>query len=132
MEPKPTPFTTIDEYIAGFPPETQAILQELRAVIRAAAPEAQEKISYQMPTFALHGNLVHFAAWKTHIGLYPTASGTQAFQQELAAYTTSKGAVRFPLDQPLPFDLIRKIVAFRVEEARQKAAQKKTRRKPLG
>lgn len=121
---QPTP-TTIDEYIAGFSPEIQAILQEIRAVIRAAAPAAEEAISYQMPTFRLKGNLVHFAAFKEHIGFYPTPSGTEHFQQALAAYKGGKGSVRFPLEQPIPYDLIREIVEFRVAENLAKAAAKK-------
>jgi uncharacterized protein YdhG (YjbR/CyaY superfamily) len=118
-------FATIDEYIAGFSPDIQAILQEIRATVRAAAPDAEEAISYQMPTFRLKGNLVHFAAFKEHIGFYPTPSGTERFQQALAAYKGGKGSVRFPLDQPIPYDLIREIVEFRVAENLAKAAAKK-------
>ena len=109
-------FSSIDEYIAAFPEEIQKILEELRATIKSAAPGAEEKISYQMPTFALKGNLVHFAAHKKHIGFYPTPSGIQAFEQELFIYETSKGAIKFPIDKPLPLDLISKIVKFRVNE----------------
>ena len=109
-------FTTIDEYIAMFPAETQSLLAELRATIRTSAPEAQEKISYQMPTFAQAGNLVHFAAHKEHIGFYPAPSAIEAFRAELAPFESSKGAVRFPIDRPLPLDLIRRIVAYRVAE----------------
>lgn len=116
---------TIDEYIAGFPPAVREILQKVRETVRQAAPDAEEKISYQMPTFALHGNLVHFAAFKHHLGFYPTPTGTAHFQKELAAYKGAKGSVQFPLDQPIPYALIRKIVKFRVKENRQKAAQKK-------
>jgi uncharacterized protein YdhG (YjbR/CyaY superfamily) len=119
---------TIDEYIAGFPPDIQAILQEIRMTIHAAAPDAQETISYQMPTFTLHGNLVHFAAFKQHIGFYPTPSGTEQFQQALALYKGGKGSVRFPLDQPMPFDLISEIVKFRVEENLAKAAAKQKKK----
>jgi uncharacterized protein YdhG (YjbR/CyaY superfamily) len=117
----------IDEYIEQFPLEIQEILQELRHTIRDAAPEAQEKLSYQMPTFALHGNLVHFAAYKNHIGFYPTPSGIEGFENELSLYESSKGAVKFPIDQPLPLELIGRIVNFRVEEnlAKAKAKQKK-------
>lgn len=107
---------TIDEYIAGFPQDVQKILQELRAVIKAAAPQAQEKISYQMPAFYFHGNLVYFAAYKSHIGFYPTSSGIAHFKEELSGYEISKGTVRFPLDSPLPTELIQRIVAFRVQE----------------
>lgn len=116
MENTKNSFTSIDEYIATFPAEIQKILQEFRAVVHETAPQAAEKISYQMPTFALNGNLVHFAAFKKHIGFYPTPSGTEAFQQELSAYKTAKGSIQFPLDQPMPWELIRKIVAFRVAE----------------
>ena len=124
-------FTSIDEYIATFPKEIQRILQSLRATIKAAAPEAEEKISYQMPTFALHGNLVHFAAWKTHIGFYPAPSGIQEFAQELAKYEGAKGSIKFPLNEPLPLELIRNIVKFRVVENLKKAelkAAKKAKR----
>jgi uncharacterized protein YdhG (YjbR/CyaY superfamily) len=116
MENSQSKYNSIDEYIATFPAETRRILEELCATIRAAAPDAAEKISYQMPTFAQAGNLVHFAAHKGHIGFYPTPSGIEAFRDELAAYESSKGAVRFPLGQPLPLDLISRIVKFRVAE----------------
>lgn len=109
-------FNTIDEYIAQFPEEIQAILQKIRAVIREAAPDATEKISYQMPTFYLNGNLVHFAAFKTHIGFYPVPSGIEKFKEELSQYKGGKGSVQFPLDKPIPYDLIRRITLFRVEE----------------
>jgi uncharacterized protein YdhG (YjbR/CyaY superfamily) len=114
-------FTTIDEYIASQPEDRQKVLQELRAAIHAAAPDAEEKISYQMPTFALKGNLVHFAAFKNHIGFYPVPTALDAFQEELASFKTSKGGVQFPLDKPLPLDLIRRIVEFRVAENLKKA-----------
>lgn len=107
---------SIDQYINGFPEHVQAILSELRSSIRLTAPEAIEKISYQMPTFYFNGNLVHFAAFERHIGFYPTPSGITTFQQELKIYKTSKGAVQFPIDQPLPLKLIKKIVEFRVKE----------------
>jgi uncharacterized protein YdhG (YjbR/CyaY superfamily) len=125
-------FRSIDEYIATFPEDIQAVLQALRATIRAAAPDAEEKISYQMPTFFLHGNLVHFAAFKQHIGFYPTPSAIEAFKQELSAYEVSKGAVRFPIDQPLPMGLVSKIVRFRVAENLDKAAAKSGKRKTQG
>ncbi len=115
---------SIDEYIAAFPEETQKILQEIRATIKAAAPEAVEKISYQMPTFFLNGNLIHFAAFKNHIGLYPTPSGTEAFKAELSVYESGKGSIRFPIDQPMPLKLIREIVQFRVAENQKKATEK--------
>lgn len=120
---------SIDAYIAAFPAEIQGLLEELRATIRAAAPDASEKISYQMPTFAQQGNLVHFAVHKQHIGLYPAPSAIEAFREELAAYETSKGAVRFPFGQPLPLDLIGRIVRFRVAE-NLRAAQAKSRPRP--
>ena len=119
----------IDEYIAGFPPEVQQILQQIRATIKAAAPEAQETISYQMPTFTLKGNLVHFAAFKKHIGFYPTPSGTEQFQQQIAGYKAAKGSIQFPLDQPIPYDLISEIVKFRVQENLAKAEAKAKEKK---
>lgn len=109
--------TSIDEYIAEFPPETQKVLQEVRAVIRAAAPEATETISYAIPTFDLNGHLVHFAGYKSHIGFYPTSSGIAAFQDELTGYKSARGSVQFPLSKPMPMDLIRRIVEFRVRES---------------
>jgi uncharacterized protein YdhG (YjbR/CyaY superfamily) len=129
MEPQKAGFISIDEYIATFPEEIQKILEQLRATIRAAAPDAVEKISYQMPTFAQKGDLVHFAAWKNHIGFYPTSSGTQAFQQELSMYEGAKGSVKFPIDQPLPLELISTIVKFRVAENLQRAEMKSKKKK---
>lgn len=116
---------TIDEYIAGFPDDVQQILQQIRQTIHAAAPDAQEAISYQMPTFKLRGNLVHFAAYKKHIGFYPAPVGIEAFKDELAPYASSKGTVQFPLNQPIPFDLISKITAFRVQQNLEKAEAKR-------
>lgn len=111
------PTTTIDEYIAAFPDDIQRILQQVRAVVREAAPAAQEDIRYAMPTFRLNGkNLVHFAAFKNHIGFYPTPNGIEAFQEELSRYKGAKGSVQFPLNQPIPLDLIRRIVLYRVQE----------------
>jgi uncharacterized protein YdhG (YjbR/CyaY superfamily) len=121
----PTTPKNIDEYIASFPKDIQEILQQIRATIHETAPEAKETISYQMPTFTLEGNLVHFAAFKNHIGFFPTPSGVASFQKELSAFKTSKGTIQFPLDEPVPFDLIRKIVLFRVKENLAKAAAKK-------
>lgn len=112
---------SVDEYIAGFPPDIRVILEKIRATIRNAAPDAQEVISYQMPTFRLKGNLVHFAAFKNHIGFYPAPSGTEQFRERLAAYKGGKGSVQFPIDQPIPYDLIGEIVRFRVGENLQKA-----------
>jgi len=111
-----TNFQSIDEYIATFPKEMQKILKEIRDTIKAAAPNAEEKISYQMPTFFLKGNLIHFAAFKNHIGIYPTPSGTKAFKRELSKYQGAKGSVRLPIDEPMPLRLIAKIVKFRVSE----------------
>ncbi len=126
-------FHSIDEYIASFPEDVQAALQAMRATIRSAAPDAVERISYQMPTFAQEGNLVHFAALKDGIGFYPTSSGIAAFQQELSQYKGTKGAVRFPQNQPLPLELITRIVRFRVAEnlsrAAARAQAKKARRR---
>ncbi|EMJ99469.1 MULTISPECIES: iron chaperone [unclassified Leptospira] len=117
-------FQSIDEYIKTFPEEVQAILQELRKTIRETAPDANEKISYQIPTFYLNGNLVHFAAYKNHIGFYPGASGIAKFKKEIDKYKNAKGSVQFPIDQPLPFDLVRKIVKFRVGEFKKKVPKK--------
>lgn len=114
----------LEEYILHFPPEVQGILQELRRLIKETAPEAEEKISYGMPTFYLHGNLVHFAAHKNHIGFYPTPTGIEAFKDELSNYKGAKGSVQFPIDKPMPLDLIRKIVDFRVSENKNKAVKK--------
>ncbi len=119
---------TIDEYIAGFPHEIQEILQEIRKTIKTAAPQAEEAIKYQMPTFTLKGNLVHFAAFKKHIGFYPAPTGTEKFRKELSVYEGGKGSVRFPLDKPIPLALISRIVKFRVEENLQRAAAKRKKR----
>jgi uncharacterized protein YdhG (YjbR/CyaY superfamily) len=127
MEPKSNSPESIDAYIALFPAEIQQKLQQIRAVIKQAAPEASEKISYQMPTFYLNGNLVHFAAFKHHIGFYPAPSGIEIFNEELAMYRTSKGAIQFPLDKPIPFDLVRAIVEFRVAENLHKSGIKNHR-----
>jgi uncharacterized protein YdhG (YjbR/CyaY superfamily) len=112
---------SIDQYIAEFPPETQRVLAEMRALIKASAPDATEKISYAIPTFHLNGNLAHFAAFEKHIGFYPGPSGILAFQEDLKPYKSAKGSVQFPLGQPLPTDLIRRIVEFRVAENTGKA-----------
>jgi uncharacterized protein YdhG (YjbR/CyaY superfamily) len=112
---------SIDDYIAGFPPETQAVLWEMRALIRDVAPEATETISYAIPTFDLNGHhLVHFAGFAKHVGFYPVPSGMEAFKEEFKPYKTGKGSVQFPLGQPLPTDLIRRIVEFRVAESARK------------
>lgn len=115
---------SIDEYIAGFPPETQKVLEELRALIKASAPDATETISYAIPTFDLNGkHLVHFAGYERHVGLYPAPSGLEAFKKDLKPYKSGKGSVQFPLGQPLPKDLIRRIVEFRVEQSTGKASK---------
>ena len=124
MKPTQTVPQTIDEYIAGFPPDVQEVLQKIRQTIHEAAPQATEKISYQMPTFYLKGNLVHFAAFKEHIGFYPVPTGIEKFKKELSVYKQGKGSVQFPLDQPMPYELITKIVKFRVKENLAAAAAK--------
>ncbi len=127
MKPNQTQPNTIDEYIADFPPDVQMILEKVRATIRRAAPGAEETIKYRMPTFMLHGNLVYFAAFKDHIGFYPVPTGIEKFKKELAVYKMGKGSIQFPLDQPIPYGLISKIVKFRAKEnlARVKAKGKK-------
>lgn len=123
--------TTIDEYIAGYPSDVQDILQKIRFTISEAAPEAEEAMAYGIPTFTLLGrNLVHFGASKNHIGFYPTPSGIAHFKDELGAYKHAKGSIQFPLDQPMPFDLIRRIVVFRAEEQRAAAAAKGKKASP--
>ena len=114
----------IDEYIAGFPDAVQEILQKIRMTIREAAPDAEETIKYRMPTFTLKGNLVHFAAFKKHIGFYPVPTGIEGFRNELSVYEGGKGSVKFPLDKPIPLDLIGKIVEFRVKENLERAEAK--------
>ena len=111
----------IDAYIATLPPGVQALLLQMRQTIHKAAPNATEAISYQIPTFKLHGNLVHFAGFKNHIGFYPGAAGIAAFQDDLVGYKSAKGSVQFPLDQPLPLALVTKIVKFRVKQNLEKA-----------
>ena len=126
MEDQKKSFSTIDEYIATFPKEIQDRLNVIRETIKSCVPdETTEKISYQMPTFYLEGNLVHFAAYKNHIGFYPTPNGINEFADELAIYESGKGSAQFPNDQPLPLELIRKIVKFRVDENLRKAELKK-------
>ena len=127
MRTRHTAAKNIDEYIAGFPTEVQKILKKIRVTIRKAAPDAEETISYQMPTFTLKGNLVHFAAYQEHIGLYPAPRGIEKFKKELSVYEGAKGTVRFPLDKPIPYGLIGRIVKFRVKDnlARAEAKRKK-------
>ena len=116
--------TTIDDFISNYPAAIQTVLETLRSTIRKAAPDATEKISYAIPTFYLQGNLVHFSAYKNHIGFYPGASGIEIFHDELSAYKTSKGTVQFPVDKPLPLALITKIVKYRVKQNLEKAGIK--------
>lgn len=113
-------YKTIDEYIRLFPENVQALLARVREAIRKAAPSATEKISYQIPTFYLNGNLVHFAAFKDHISFFPTGSGVEAFKKDLTVYKTAKGTIQFPLDRPLPLDLITRITKYRVEQNQSK------------
>jgi uncharacterized protein YdhG (YjbR/CyaY superfamily) len=119
-------FKTIDEYISMFPDDVQTILNRVRQTIREAAPDAEETINYQMPTFTLNGNLVHFAAFKSHIGFYPTPTGIEAFKEELSPYKGAKGSVQFPIDQPMPLALIRRIVEYRVKENSARKPKKKS------
>ncbi len=115
-------FKTVDQYIKTFPKDVQRILEKMRQIIREAAPEAVEAISYQMPTFKLNGKyLVYFAAWKNHIGFYPIPSGIEAFKKELSPYKVAKGSVQFPIEKPIPYDLVRKIVIFRMKENQEKS-----------
>ena len=116
MKPPTSAAAAIDDYIDGFPPNVRSRLRELRSTIRRAAPQATEKMAYQIPTFYLNGNLVHFAAFERHIGFYPGPSGIAAFRDALATYKNAKGSVQFPHDQPLPLDLVAEIVKFRVDE----------------
>jgi len=125
MKTEQTIHETIDEYIADFPPDVQAILKKLRATIRKAAPNAEEAMKYRLPTFVLNGNLVHFGAFKKHIGFYATPTGNEKFQKELSVYEGAKGSVQFPLDKPIPYDLVSRMVKFRVKENLEKAAAKR-------
>lgn len=127
MKEKAKPAKDIDEYIARFPEEVRAILDKVRTTIRQAAPRAQEVISYQMPAFRQHGVLVYFAAWKQHIGLYPPISGDKALEKAAARYAGPKGNLQFPLDEPIPYALIERIVKLRVKQDEQKAATKRKR-----
>lgn len=124
MNKTETKFTTIDQYIKQFPPDVQAKLEKLRVVIQEAAPEATEAIKYMMPTYIYHRNLVHFAAYKNHIGFYPNPSGVAEFAEELSKYVTSKGAIQFPIDKEMPYDLVERIVKHRVKEEDERAKLK--------
>ena len=128
MRPEGVAPRNIDEYIAGFPPSVQKILQKIRATIRRAAPKAEETISYRMPTFTLHGVLVHFAAFKAHIGLYPPVRGDAALMKETSVYAGEKGNLRFPLDKPIPYALISKIAKLRVRQNLEKEAARRAKR----
>jgi len=127
MNPRQTAPQNIDEYIAGFPREVREILTKIRETIHQAAPDAIEAIRYQIPTFIQKGSLVHFGAFKKHIGFYATPSGNRKFQQELSEYPGGKGSVQFPLNQPIPYDLIGQIVRFRVSETTEKSVAKKVK-----
>ena len=126
--PKPKRAKDIDGYISQFPPDVQAILQKVRATISSAAPEAKETISYLMPAFKQHGILVYFAAWEKHIGMYPPISGNKTLEKAIARYAGPKGNLQFPLDEPIPYDLIERIVKLRVKQDLAKAAAKKKKR----
>jgi len=116
-----TPAANIDEYIATFPTATQVILQQVRATIKQAAPDAKEAISYAMPAFKLNGNLVYFAGYANHIGFYATPTGNHEFAEDLSKYKTGKGSIQFPINEPMPLDLITRIVKFRLKENLEKA-----------
>ena len=131
MATKKSPLDGIDEHIAKFPEDIQAILEKVRETIQKAAPDAQETINYGIPTFTLEGNLVHFAGFKSHIGFYPTPSGIEKFKAELSKYEGAKGSVKFPLDKPIPYTLISKIVKFRVKENLERAAAKGKKKKAV-
>ena len=126
MDASSKQFKTMDEYINTFPEDVRHILNELRQTIKEVAPEAEETINYQIPTFTLNGNLVHFAAFQNHLGFYPTPSGMEVFKKELSQYKGAKGSVQFPIDQPLPLPLIRRIVEYRVKENAERKQKKKT------
>jgi uncharacterized protein YdhG (YjbR/CyaY superfamily) len=125
MKTDPTIPKSIDDYIAGFPPQVRLILDRLRATIRRAAPGAEEAIKYGLPAFVLSGNLVHFGAFKKHIGFYATPTGNKQFRQELAAYEGARGSVQFPLDKPIPYSLVSKMAKFRVKENLERARAKR-------
>jgi uncharacterized protein YdhG (YjbR/CyaY superfamily) len=125
-------FNTMDEYINTFPEDVKRILSELRQTIKEVAPDAEETINYQIPTFTLNGNLVHFAAFEHHIGFYPTPSGMEAFKKELSVYKGAKGSVQFPINEPLPLPLIRRIVEYRVKENLERKQKKKSQKGERG
>ena len=125
MTAKKDKYKSIDEYIADFPKETQQILKQIRDTIKRAAPMAEETIKYAMPAFTLNGNMIYFAAFKNHIGLYPLPEGDEAFKNEISQYKRAKSTVRFPLDRPIPYDLITRMVKFRISESRLKSENRK-------
>jgi uncharacterized protein YdhG (YjbR/CyaY superfamily) len=119
---------TIDEYIAAFPPDVQSILKKIRLTIRKAAPQAQEKISYKMPAFTLDGDLIYFAAFKKHIGVYPPVRGNEQLNKALSRYRGEKGNLKFPLDEPIPYELIARVVKFRLKEHAERARSKRKKK----
>jgi uncharacterized protein YdhG (YjbR/CyaY superfamily) len=125
MKTDPTTPKSIDDYIAGFPPQVRVILDRLRATIRRTAPGAEEAIKYRLPTFVLSGNLVHFGAFKKHIGFYATRTGNKQFREELSVYEGANGSVKFPLNKPIPYSLVSKMVKFRVKENLERAGAKR-------
>ncbi len=128
MTEKPAPASSIDAYISGFPPEVQAILEKIRAMIKSAAPQAEETISYQIPTFLLNGRyLIYFAAYKKHVSLYPAPHGVPEFNEALARYGAGKGTLKFPFDQPIPYDLIERVIQYRLRENQSRTAAGKKR-----
>jgi uncharacterized protein YdhG (YjbR/CyaY superfamily) len=124
MDAKATEPQNVDEYIAGFPAEVQVVLEKIRVTIRQAAPDAAETLKYKMPTYTQKGNLVSFAGYKKHIGIYPVPAGTEAFQEAISAYRAAKSTVRLPLDKPIPFGLISDLVKFRVKESLERVTAK--------
>lgn len=127
MKNKKVTFQSLDDYIATFPADTQKMLEELRRTIKEAAPEAEERISYNMPTFTLHGKyLIYFAGWKNHISIYPIPGGSAAFNKQVSQYTAGKGTLKFPLDKPIPLKLITRMVKYRVAEEQKRTDRKKS------
>lgn len=128
MKAEPVKFNTVEEYLGTMPAATRKVLQQIRKIVRQAAPDAEELISYNIPAFKYHGALVYFAGWKEHVSMYPRTAGLQkAFSKELAPYEDGKGTMKFPLAEPMPYDLITRIVQFRVEENEQAAHRKRSR-----
>jgi uncharacterized protein YdhG (YjbR/CyaY superfamily) len=125
MNPIKTKFKTVDQYISAFPAETRNKLEEIRRIIKKAAPEAVELISYNIPAFKWHGMLAYYAAWQGHIGFYPTASPIEAFKKELVAFESAKGTVKFPMEKKIPIGLVTRMVKFKVKENQEKSPKKK-------